>query len=195
MAIKGDPTVRGKFAAYLIETGPPSGGEFHGLTDWCDTKAGLWEWINMNFPGASMPDNQEELKGSGTAQAAGSPPEAAVAPKSDQTEEPTAEFSEKSEANEGPKDEEGEEDGDEWGDWEGETKTTVAWLGTFERLCVDQNYHAQVVRLRFFEDYNQDHRDERVRFSYGDSDLVPPVAEALRDAFDEWLVSGELSFF
>jgi hypothetical protein len=188
MAARHNPSVRGKFVAYLIQEAPACCHGAHGLTAWCDSEDDLREHIEENFPGAFLPakDVPEAFDAvSGLASNPATGQADTVSGGSEVKESHDAVPGEGSGS---------EEEGEEDEDFEEDLDTSVVWSGTFEKLCEDQAYQAQVVRVRFFSDFNHDHPDQKVEFSYSDSDPTPSVPEALRDAFDEWLASGEQAF-
>jgi hypothetical protein len=193
-------SVRGKYAAYLVQEGPPCCGLSHGLTDWFESQTDLEEFIDSNYPGAEWPSPAGAAEGSSekpvdqtenTEPEDGKAPEPSPSESVDEDDHEDAEVEgDEGEDEEGDEDEE-DEDGD---DDEVDDGISIAWTGTFENLCEDMHYQAQVVRVRFFEDLNSNHPDKKVDFSYDDSEPTPPVPEALRGYFDEWLASGELAF-
>ena len=194
-------SVRGKYAAYLVQEGPPCCGLSHGLTDWFDSKTDLEDFVDSNYPGAEWPSPAGTGEGVpetpvGQTENAGTEAGEAPEPSQSESDENTHENAEVEEEEEDEdEDEEGEDEEDEDGEEDdADDGISIAWAGTFENLCEDMHYQAQVVRVRFFEDLNSNNPDKRVEFSYDDSEPTPPVPEALRGSFDEWLASGELAF-
>jgi hypothetical protein len=204
-------SVRGKYAAYLEQSGPACCGLSHGFTDWFDSEADLAEYIDSNYPGADWPGSTDEASTKGEEIEDGQNNAAAVG----DSEPPLAEnpstgndidtinapldmsvglnLDAGADDSDGDEDEE-EEDEEEEDEESEEDDISISWAGSFEDLCESPQYQAQVVRVRFFEDLKVDHPDKQVEFSYDDNVPTPSVPEHLRDLFDKWLASGAMAF-
>lgn len=203
-------SVRGKYAAYLEQSGPACCGLSHGFTDWFDSEADLTDYIDFNYPGAAWPGSNEEVPTKGVESDEGQNNKGALG----ESEPPSVEtpatendsdtvnapldmsvgLNADADADDSDGDEDDEEEEDDEDEEPEEDDISISWAGSFEDLCESPKYQAQVVRVRFFEDLEVDHPDKKVEFSYDDNVLTPPVPEHLRDLFDKWLASGEMAF-
>lgn len=215
--MSSNSSVRGKYAAYLEQSGPACCGLSHGFTEWFDSEDELIRHININYPGADWPSstddaptgeqNSEDENNRSDTSVGSEPPSADIletAPEtggaSDTINAPldmsvglNADVG--ADAADGEDDEDEDEDDEEDEDEEPEEDdVSISWAGTFEDLCESSQYQAQVVRVRFFEDLRVGHPDKKVEFSYDDNVPTPPVPGHLHDLFDKWLASGEMAF-
>ena len=209
-------SVRGKYAAYLEQSGPACCGLSHGFTDWFDSEADLVEYVESNYPGADWPGSNDEASTKGGESEEGQNSTDALGTSQSPLAEHTATGNDidtinapldmsvglnadadadDSDGDEDDEDEDEDEDDEDDEDEEPEEDDiSISWVGSFEDLCESPKYQAQVVRVRFFEDLKVDHPDKKVEFSYDDNVPTPPVPEHLRDLFDKWLASGEMAF-
>ena len=199
-------SVRGKYAAYLEQSGPACCGLSHGFTDWFDSESELTEYIDFNYPGANWPVSTDEASTKGEEVEDGqnsavdlgdSGPQLAENPATGNeidTSNAPIDMSVGLNADAGADDSDGDENEEEEDDESEEDDISISWAGSFEDLCKSPQYQAQVVRVRFFEDLKVDHPDKQVEFSYDDNVLTPSVPEHLCDLFDKWLASGAMAF-